>query len=157
MFKISIITGEAWLENVGLCLISPFYPSVRHLGAAYKGRRSMPIQYQTAAGAGVGGVPSHHRCRRDRELFRSGHSLVLAIHPDNHCSFYAEESRAKNNSTEFFSIFSREGWNLSSFFHSIIWCKNTMSGKESVSIGTHLAASNRNLKLNRVEHYGNKN
>ena len=55
MFKISIITGEAWLENVGLCLISPFYPSVRHLGAAYKGRRSLPIQYQTAAGAGVGG------------------------------------------------------------------------------------------------------
>ena len=56
MFKISIITGEAWLENVGLCLISPFYPSVRYLGAAYKGRRSLPIQYQTAA---VGwGLPS---------------------------------------------------------------------------------------------------
>lgn len=155
MFKISIITGEAWLENVGLCLISPFYPSVRHLEAAYKGRRSLPIQYQTAA-VGVG-PPFPHRCRRDRELFRSGHSLVLAIHPDNHCSSYAEESSAKNNSTEFFSIFSREGWNFSSFSRSIIWCKNTVSGKESVSIGMHLAASNRNLKLNRVEHYGNKN
>lgn len=104
MFKFSIITGEARLENVGLCLISPFYPSVRHLGAAYKGTRSLPITVSDSS-MESGGLPSPHQCGRDRELFRSGHSLVLAIYPDNHCSSYAEESRAKNNSTEFFPYF----------------------------------------------------
>lgn len=39
----------------------------------------------------------------------------------------------------------------------MVSCKNTVRGKERQSIGKLSSASNRNLKLNRLENYGNIN
>ena len=153
MFKISIITGEARLENVGLCLISPFYPSVRHLGAAYI-RGEDPCPYSIRQQHGEWGPPFPPPVRKRLRTLQIWTFTRAGYPPRQPLLLLRRAVKGKKKTA---SILSREGWSLSSFSHSIIWCKNTVSGKESVSIRMHLAASNRNLKLNRVEHYGNIN
>lgn len=104
---------------------------------------------------GNGGLPFPLSLQKRARALQAWCSLVLTTHLDNHHSFYTEEQKQGENSIEFLSIFSWEGWNLVSISHFMVWCKNKVRRTESMSTWMLLAVSNRNLNPNGCEHYEN--